>query len=106
MPTCFLFSASGAGGGDPARPGRPIPPAAGGAGGGDPARPGRPIPPAAGGAGGCPLMVVLHIVNAPYWNIVLSTSNDNQARNSTRFFRKRKLAKFFRVNDNLQNFYG
>lgn len=47
------------------------------------------------GGGACLSMAVQRIVNALYWNVVLSTSNDNRARNSTRFLRKRKLAKIF-----------
>ena len=85
--------------------------------GGDPARPWRHIPPRR-----ALVVVVLHvqgvpsttaadagdwkegdvpayggivIVNTLYWNMVLSTSNDKRASNSTRFSRKRQPAKIF-----------
>lgn len=72
-----------------------------------PARPGRPFPLRCGlrACAGCAPVYGGRIY---YQHAILeysfSTSNDKRTHNSTRFWRKRKLAKFFRVNDNLQIF--
>lgn len=98
---------AGSGGGDPARLGRPLPSRCAGAGMIRAASRASPSAMAAGAGdgGGVPVYGGIVIVNTLYWNMVLSTSNDNRARNSTRFLRKRKLAKFFSRKRQLAKFF-